>query len=94
MNRLARVGKAQDADVCPLAHAPAPAARLAEAEDAHAHDSPARELQRRLVADWVGHEPSLEVVDRWSARRALAVIAGSSLLLWGGIGWVAVTILR
>lgn len=94
MNHPVRRKDVDDGDIPARVQPTEEAARPPDLERAVAHASPARELQQRLVADWGAGAAALETEARWSPRRALAFMVGASLLLWGGIGWLALTILR
>lgn len=71
----------------------APRPRELRGEDREAHASPARDLQERLRADVETLAHDEPIPGRWSARRSLAFTVGTSLLLWGGIGWLAARML-
>jgi hypothetical protein len=67
----------------PLAVAIPSPVRLAS--DEAARPSPARVLQAELAASWREEDGLVPVEGRWSARRRLAIIVGSSALLWAAI---------
>lgn len=55
------------------------------ASDEAATPSPARALQAELAASW-REDADLEAVDgRWSGRKSLVFIVGSSAILWAAI---------
>ena len=70
-----------------------PRPRVLRDEREVAHASPARDLQHRLEADMQPTGEADEIPGRWSARRSLAFAVGSSLALWGGLGWLAARML-
>lgn len=55
------------------------------ASDEAATPSPARALQAELAASWREEDRLAPIPGRWSARRSLVVIVGSSALLWAAI---------
>ena len=63
--------------------------READAALQSATPSPARDLQARLQAEMEAADGLPAISGRWSARQTLAFAVGTSLLLWGGIGWLA-----
>ena len=57
--------------------------RLASGESAI--PSPARALQAELAASWREEDGLAPIPGRWSGRKSLLVIVGSSALLWAAI---------
>jgi hypothetical protein len=55
------------------------------ASDEAATPSPARALQAELAASWREEDRLTPIPGRWSGRKSLVVIVGSSALLWAAI---------
>lgn len=66
----------------PVARAPSP---VRIASDEAAAPSPARDLQDSLMATWLQRDEAAASEERWSRRKSLAVMVGSSALLWAAI---------
>ncbi len=66
----------------PVARAPSP---VRIASDEAAAPSPARALQDSLMATWLERDEAATTEERWSPRKSLAVMVGSSALLWAAI---------